>query len=704
MGANLNIDCNEHLDDRQEGFLSSDGYTINTLKVKAKEGTNIVVQITCNAGYDPNTIVVTEKGGKGFTKAVEYANRDNDNGGDNKLELTLPYSQNIDYDFEITYPTPLYKEIGFSPISADTLTQTENAALKEVVENTQVYVLNENGTAEFADLTVVSGGNRKFNLDGKKLKSDLSQEKFEFFVRFDKTNPQRVIYQNYQEIFAITSEDYSSPRTAETEDVVYCQIPGTELYGFKYSFDMRHYRDDLKVILNEQAFTRVDYPVDYVKPTINKSITAYTFRDGSKYQYYKFNLENCMIDGTETDLSGNIQKEYGKEYKLTYKINEQDITASISDSEDAAVKETENNERKAALWRDTDFSKIKFTVNGKVLDTSKVKYTAAVGVNPHRYEITFAATEVSTDFGGTNINELEIGVDETSIVSKIGVKTNGTTYDDNAYLFSNNGQHSVYSIITGDSVTVSKGYENIGDLKQFKLKVTLGNQSYQTEVLKSGVDYQKLLTEGNPDGLENLNVLSDQSMNWKYLLGSEGDTTSNYISYELQNNSIDIRAFVTGLTELTEIKFEILETEEQTMPVVVEGVELSEPMKLVYNNTEVPNNEINLSYDYDYEVIIPNYEDKVTGIKLYSNGVVFATLPVDFNGKLELNGWASDYEAYAYIRVVRNEHGEGDTSLELQIKNRDIYLSKDTGTKDESNNSIIYYATVRIDKVAIVVE
>ncbi len=613
-------------------FTTKDWYTESggdhfTDAVRSKDGiaegpgeTDIRFNILINKKYFPDSIVVTEKDGKSFVKSTEMA--EETGAQHNLLILTIPYASSVDYDFTVTCPTPVIKRLAIDPIPDAALTSDE-PVVKDVLQNTKLYVADESGNAGLVNIATKDGNKFVSNLDGKHIPIDMSREPA-VYATFD-PDPKRIKYDNIGEIFGIGADTCRS--------INYGEIPGSNgLYGYKFEFYNSVMEGaDAKLAFLSDNFGSDDGKVHYVKSAVNKTFTAYTVNNEYVRHRYKFELaEYREKNGDWTSPSGSMIKEYGKEYELKYKLA--DVEALFD--RDDGTGWNKDGTRTDALKADTDYAQIKLALNGKSFDGSKTVHTEEGGV--HYYTVKLGAEEIPYDFDGVAIkkeskntnNDFEAQADVSSVKisgTSVNVKLSNGFYanDSGSQTFGAPYEFSEFETPdyevtrhTVDGATntfyLNSGMSNLSALNKFTLNVKFKGQTY-THTFQAGVDYFKPLSE-KPEGFENLDLvdfdIEDYSYMpsfWTYLVGNADNSDADYISYYIKSGSLQVNLQATELSGSKDNDIEIYLTDVELRTITIEtaGVAIDE------GGLEV---KMNVDGDVHSGIYVP-----VSGNKLYPN-------------------------------------------------------------------------------------
>lgn len=175
-------------------FMTGDTLSSNNT---VKENTVVTATITYKNGYNPNSVTVTEKDGKSFTKRV---GTDSDA---EKLYIDVTPNADENYEFTLSKPDAVYKSVGLD-LNVNHIVDIVEATSHPVynfLTNAQIYALSgDSQTEQWINISTAEGGGNLSQpiTSDYKLKADISQNKTYLYVRFDKSNKQKLVYKiNY---------------------------------------------------------------------------------------------------------------------------------------------------------------------------------------------------------------------------------------------------------------------------------------------------------------------------------------------------------------------------------------------------------------------------------------------------------------------------------------------------------------------------
>lgn len=690
--ATVNVSCDFENEDYisefnlsfgNSGFSTTDPNTTE-FTVEPHETINFddaILKISLKKGFNPETLGVVEKDGKQFT--TEYNTEKNKN----DVIIKMPFAENIEYSFTLTAPEAIYKNIGFRLDDSRTLGYEANRALISLLNNTQVWVENADGEghAGFVNLTTIEnfgkGEYREFNAARYSIKADTSKQYFPVYVRFDKNDAKKVIYNNaYLSMFSFGEHD--------VHDVEYVQIPGTNEYAYAYYFYTGNISStNYSVYLKGQ---RLKTDLSFVTGAIRTEFSVVTFNPGSSNFKiaYNFKLDCYSVDGgKDKETNDNtIEKVYGKSYKVQYSFRSITITG-VNDSEKTALA---NKLRNA-----TDFANIQLTINGKKL----------TGVESHDsgwYVYTIKADDVPYTYSGELGNEFAFNADVESVKVKssqtnvVNVKTTknlqigGGSVGD-AFSRFEKGDYSFIRNFYKEGIGVSASYGGAKSGK-FRVDITVDGTPY-TKTFTPGVDYLTAITDKTGyEAFGNADIYSFAST--YYFLGE--DEAANQIRCEFDNyGNIGIYTWLNDFdkTKQIDITIELTELESSGNDIAIEvaGNRFNGDFTVNGEETTVikPDEESRLYIPLNESNDYPNYT-----IELYSDGVLICST----NG-LYLHGYEGEckidgYNAHWGLQFFTNYNYGGYSTTEVFI---DVATSGYLFLTDSDYNVIV----IKIDKIVI---
>lgn len=639
------------------------------------------LKITFKSGYNLETLGITEKDGKPVTR--EYDTQYN-----NTIIIKMPFDENLDYSLTLTAPDAIYETVGFEVDEQSGLENISSGAYLNLLTNTQVYVNDNEGHAGFVNLTredTVNQNDRIFNIGQTSIEADMSKTYFAVYVRFDSSNPGRVIYdEDYEKLFTFDGL---------TGSVEYAKIPETNEYAYAFKFyTSRISETNSRLKLNTQYLKNIGNREDF----ITKNFSVITYKDENGFQYtYKFELISYQIDSGEfkTDNLNNFKKEYGKSYTLKYQFKDIDIkTPSYGDYDKDELKET--------LIANTDFSQIKLTVNGEKI--TSLYFDDAEKV----YRFTIGATKVPYDYNEDLGNEFTVNADKTTINAipsnnvynlTVSKQVGCTPYNGgNLTVFNKyetENEIKFICIVKDKDYTIS-GSISLGDFSKFNLKITLNGVVRYTKTYTSGVDYFKSVTDKTGyEAFGNANIFENFEYSDEYVFGSyEESHISLVFTYE---GNLRIEINDKGNTSSgTDIKIELSEVETRRITFDAKGelyggsftidgeeittVEVDKEFMAILTLSDLPRDSYD-SYDYKYE--------------LYSNGVHIAT--TSFGSDVSM---FEGYKTYDLYVMGSGSSGFGGTFY-IYTKVNEVYVTFKPQTDDQTGES--EKVMVLIDKIVL---
>lgn len=647
--ASINLNCDFETSDYISSFrlnfvgcvTSCDGssviggqYELTTWPTQTSKKEDAVLRITLKQGYAPETLGIVEQNGKAFTKSTTTEL------GKGVVIVTIPFAENIAYDFTFTAPEPIYNNVGFRIEDATVLEQVETGALLDLLSGTQVWVENADGdNPGFVDITKddeQNPGDKIFTLSSYAIKADLSKSNFPVYVRFDKTNPARVIYNDYyKDLFTFTFVGETA------HNVQYTQIPGTDEYAYAFNFSTSSLSNVDTPVLT-LYWDRLDEYLGYRESTVNKTFSVTTYKeDNSGLQYnYKFELVSYQVGSGEeqTTIPSTLTKEYGNTLTLKYQFN------GIEVKNNSGYIEIDTENRARVLEENTDFAQIKLTVNGEIItgyfDSATKIYTRTIG-----------ATKIPYDYNKSSDDSFRFGADVTSFkvvatnknvitqtVSK-GVDNRYYNNTDEKFVFSRyeTDTDTVMIVIDENKNTVIGSAIPLADYPKFQLKLTLNGAERFNETFTAGEDFYVPVTDKTGYEAFGNAIAVNNNTEYRYIVGSE--STKTYLYIQFSQDYLGINLCDEGNTDTqTDFKVEVTKFENSNqITFEVAGSVYEGSFTLDGEQTTT----VSLGKEYavaiplsDFSLIENNYY-----FECYSNGVLIATTANQWNGNSAIDNY-----------------------------------------------------------------
>lgn len=673
--------------------------------------------ISLKNGYDPDTLGIVEKDDKPFTKQSTTVQ------GTDHITVTIPFAENIDYNFTFTAPEPYTDEVGFRVADSRDLENITDPVLVNFLSNTQVWVENavEEGEGEtysatpgFVDITAddpSNPGDKVFTLSQHSIKVDLSKSKFPVYVRFDKANPGKNIY-NDESKNLFRFGDYGSTYSS-TE---YTKIPGTDEYAYAIYFNIT----DFNLLAENETpvfYLNWSYLTNYLGyrsgDTISKTFSVKTIDDndrGIKYAY-NFNLVSYQIGSEQeiTSIPNSVTKEYGKAYTLKYHFEGVDADNWSYSGETPLAQ---------ALADSTNFANIKLTVNGEVIstyyDSATQIYSFTIGATktPYDYNESFDTLfAVSAD--STSINAIE-GPNTLIINTPVAAGAPQDSFSSYSFIFNRqivgNEMKSVY--ITAEHKLFYYSFDAI-KFGKFKLKLTLNGTQLEEKVYTPGVDYNIPVTDktGYP-GLENAKVVYNTPSTDEYydfILGTYDDTfDASQNSYVIlcfnEYGTLGITANDKGnTTDKTTFKVEIEVIEPYSKAIDLEITGSAYGGSFTVNGAQATT--VGLDGEKEIEITLGNYDsgNEMLDVvyELYSNGVLIASSEYFGDYECRVDGYlgSGSYVSHFLFNSGSSGYSGGSDMITLTPFNisTDIFNLRYIGGVEGAED----YASVVIDKIVV---
>lgn len=665
--------------------------------------------ISLKYGYDPETLGISEKDGKEFTKSEN---------GSGVVVITIPFAANIDYNFTFTAPEPVYDKVGFRIDNQNALEGVTDPVLLNLLTNTQVWVADAvtegegatySETPGFIDIAAddpANAGDKIYTLMQHSVDVDLSQYYFPVYVRFDKTDAGRIIYNNnYRYLFSFHDESASS--------VEYVKIPGTDEYAYAFNFrtsDLNRFEDGVPVLKLDWNY--ISEYLGYREDTISKTFSVKTIDDiNAQIKYtYNFNLVSYQIGSEQeiTSIPNSVTKEYGKAYTLKYHFEGVDADCWYYSGETPLEQ---------ALADYTDFANIKLTVNGEVISTY---YDSATQI----YSFTIGATKIPYDYNESDGTLFAVSADSTSINAVEGpdtliintpVAAGAPQYSFSSYSFIFNRQivgNEMKSVYIAEHKQFYYSFDAI-KFGKFKLKLTLNGTQLEEKVYTPGVDYNIPVTDktGYP-GLENAKVVYNTPSTdayYDFILGTYDDTfDASQNSYVFlcfnEYGTLGITANDKGnTTNKTTFKVEIEVIEPYSKDIAIEVTGSAYGGSFTVNGAQAT--AVGLNGEKEVAITLGNYDsaNEMLNIvyELYSNGVLIASSEYSGDYECRVDGY---YGSGSYIsRFLFNSgsmgYSGGSDMITLNPFNisTDIFNLRYIGGAEGAED----YASVVIDKIVV---
>lgn len=697
----------------EDDWDGTDILEVETFQTRTKPDAKFKVYL--KSGFNPDTLGITETAGQDYTVSTEESY------GGMIVVITIPFSQDINYGFTFTAPEPFIDKVGFRIDDASVLEGLTEPLLLNILSNTQVWVENavtedENETAGFVDITKDdpdNEGDKIYTLSQHYINADLSEPYFPVYVKFDKNDPARLIYNSsYRDLFCFTSDSHSPTYTE------YTQIPGTNEYAYAMYFKTSDIaglaENEVPVLrLNWDYFsTHIAYREDNIYTSF--SVTSYKSSYNSVRYDYKFALVSYQIDSQAevTNIpSMFITKEYGKSYTLKYQFKEVDVQFNHN-YEIHADKDT----RIQTILNNTDFANIKLTINGERVNGY---FDAATKT----YTVTIGATKIPYDYNESTDNYFSLGVDKSSIrivasnpnavvmtTSKVFAKYDDDGSYDDYFIFSQYETEtettSIWYVEDKTQFTLTHSI-NLREFPKFKLKVTFnGSVVLNNKEFVPGVDYNVPTTDRT--GYRNLDGVNLVKSEYKYnfLVGTQDDMdhdTASYLFYDFNTcETLYIHGRdISNTTSQTQLKIEIEALEySKDIAFEVEGelydgiFTVNGEQKNVLTTNAANELAIRLSlsdYDYSTELVF----------ELYSNGVLIASYDTrSMSGTCHIDGYRYDRDVMSFLFYPYGSYEMGFANGWLTFKSDirgDFFVLCSEGFEDGMES----VALVVIDKIVL---
>ncbi len=455
---------------------------------KTKNDDNFVVDIFLDDIYAVD-LDVSEKNGKPFN----ITKRDNDT-SDQHFFINIPFAESIDYNFVISKPKPRVNQIELALLN-DSQVNSTDPRVRDILDHSQIWVENKetNPTnnkliSGFMPIVREQSNTRQFNLAGKYINADMTQETFTLYLKYDnegKTLPYSKVTMEY----ALGLANYRRPimRVAE--------LDGQKVYAFDYQTEY---------LGNERTIKMSFDGLEYVSAQVydnSGSVIVGTFDDVS-YSAVDLYFERI---GWQSGANGEWQntnlprKNYGQPLTIKYKFTDVD-----AGGHEDLIKQV------------LDFSKIKFQINGKTVATTFETTNDGTG-EILTYTIVIGEYDTPETYADEYAERFEIGVDRNTIKEKDnleGVKE--VVYsseldfwqgNDNLFLSNfiegGNTKHArVYTVRGGSGTYDPFGFtvNNIGMFERFTFTITLGEKTYTKEFVLGQDFLQKISGDGQLAG------------------------------------------------------------------------------------------------------------------------------------------------------------------------------------------------------------
>ena len=699
------------------GYFTNGTLTISDNEVKENSASSVI--LTYKDGYDLNSVTVTEKEGKNFTKRAGT-------GDDaNKLYIEFTSNSDINYEFSLSVPKPVFKYVNLD-LAVDGIVNIVEATSHPVynfLKNAQVYALSGNNqTEQWGNIATVDGGELSQPLmPNLKIKTDMSQKNAYFYVRFDKSNPRKLVYktQALNNLFTIKNASYENVTISTLNQNVVNKKPlfDEEKRAYRFEFDIDNLNSaNLKIALSNNlnglnsalVYEEYDVKMNPVKFTLNKDVNESlqfsrvnpsvkkTYDAAETFQFY-IGSDACNRDLLKLQ---NFQFEIGGK-PVVSSIEDSTVTITLNANESPFEYPGENTD---AFYIDLKKSSVEFdeTLVVNTVKTSKeLEYFGVIDTVDGEYVI--SKEQINQWYYEQGINMVEIPINNTLLYNsfKLKVKLNNGDYIEKSFV---SGEHFNIAGFNDEYDGFIQNTDSVNQLALFKTNVA-----------------PKIIWSSNSDD-ENTTIgdFNDSSNGQR-----DYYKTNTFIAYAIRDaklvvlfnlpikENLGVECFISDIVYRNiDVSF-VVDDSIKEFEVKKDGVAVSEKdadNSNVYNLTD----DVKLG-TYKYQFVDSrndsldenSYIEYYYEIKLYSNGKVFYTAEYQLNGDYKENtksiaadisaNW--DMESYYPIKSAWEQEISFGNDGSMYSYNETL-VSKDTF----GEYNIKVWAEVFIDKIEITIK
>lgn len=631
-----------------ETINTETGYKFTYGPEKTKIRSEITVEISIYKIYSAN-LVISEKDNKPFTKRILPETLDNNYW---TIRIVIPYAQTIDYTFKISKPEAQINQVDFN-FDSDIDFNDTKTEVRDFLDHSQIFVENADvdsfgrAVAGFVPLVVGESGQKQFNLAGKYINVDMTQEQFTLYLKYDNNGNQIPFAPNTLRFLFDWGDSMIRP------DVHVAEFKGESVYAF--NFDTNEVMQYRTLSLKQSGLLNLIY----LDATINDHDTASVnlFDEHlTEDLIYTFSLVGWKQEvSQEWQQSPLPRKTYGQKIYLKYKFdNIVGLDASITEQELIGL---------------TDFNNIKFQISGMVVKNlqyieSEKAYTFEIdefdtpetyskelstifniGVDPRSINIKSDAQNVKDV---TFSSLLELWRTGNKVLSELAAN-DGTSH---AWIYSGSNEYNPN--------IVEFALNDLGRYQSFTLSIVLDGKTYTKEFVYGRDFLIKQQGEGDLLGA----YLFEPQTEYVYLPQTNG-TEDNLIHYHFSfdiNHQNQLVLSIEAATSRTELKVLLTDVTYHTLDIEVGG-DVYDQEYFIYDegNLSLDLHQTDIRADFDLtEMFDNNFEIKIA---VYSNDLLlFCNYVYNTNSES-----ISNIEGY-YIDGMRGEISSYSSDPDISLR------------------------------------